>query len=742
VEYNPVMNLSRPVAALLFLSLLFLSLLLLSHFAIAQTSVNVAVSNSVDTTSGINGAFQLFMATSFQPAEWDDQFFADFPSATTPLTRLETQHSRIQALSEDVPETAPGVWDFTRLNGMMVPIQTSADHSPEFQIAVAPSFLDASNGNMIQNPANVQAFADYATNLLQYYNLGGFDVGGQHFQSPSPYPIEWWGIFNEPNGNGLTTQQYVDLYNAVVPQMAATDPNAKFVAIELSDYGTQVAEYVPTFVSQVTAHVDVVATHFYSTCNQADTDATLLMSVPGFASDVREIYADLATNPALVNVPVWVTENNVNADYNLGNGISACNGTPFTTDTRGTSAFFASWRPYVFSQLAKAGAQALYHWDFDADQQYGEVNQTTDQIYLSYWVDSYLARFFPTPPGGQILQTTVSGPTVESLGVRYPDGSVSLLVSEIAAGNIYDNNGPGLPVNVTVDVSALGSSFTNITEVLLDANTDPTNGPTETSLPVASQIQIPLGGYGVALLRLTTAPPAVTAAGVANAASYQSGAVAPGELVTIFGTGMGPAALSYGQASYPTVLDNLAAGMRVYFDNTPAPVIYTSAQQVSVVVPYEVTGQTSTVMQLEYLGQQSAPVTLPVVTAAPGIFSDNASGTGQGAILNQDFSVNSASNPASPGDVVSIYATGEGNPQGTYSTGVLPTGASASDSTVTASIGGVAAQVTYAGAAPYEVNGVLQVNVQIPQSTPSGNVAVQIRIGNAASQAGITLAVR
>ena len=67
-----------------------------------------------------------------------------------------------------------------------------------------------------------------------------------------------------------------------------------------------------------------------------------------------------------------MTENNVNADYDKGGGISACNGTEFVLDQRGSSAFFAAWRPYVFSQFGKAGAQALYHWDFDADAELHE----------------------------------------------------------------------------------------------------------------------------------------------------------------------------------------------------------------------------------------------------------------------------------------------------------------------------------------------------------------------------------
>ena len=74
---------------------------------------------------------------------------------------------------------------------------------------------------------------------MRYYNTGGFTWGGQHFQSPSSNPITWWAIFNEPNLNGLTAAQYVQLYNTLVPAMLAVDPTLKFSALELSDYAGQ-----------------------------------------------------------------------------------------------------------------------------------------------------------------------------------------------------------------------------------------------------------------------------------------------------------------------------------------------------------------------------------------------------------------------------------------------------------------------------------------------------------------------
>src|SRR6185295_9381974 len=170
------------------------------------------------------------------------------------------------------------------------------------------------------------------------------------------YPVTWWGIFNEPNGNGLTAQQYVDLYNTVVPAMKQVDPSIKVLALEFSDYPGAAATYVPDFVAGVTAPVDVMATHYYATCNQQDTDDALFYSTTLMINEVDYIRAQMTTNPVLAGVPLWVTENNVNADFNAGNGMSNCNtGLPFVLDLRGTSPFFAAWRTLVFQLLAEHG---------------------------------------------------------------------------------------------------------------------------------------------------------------------------------------------------------------------------------------------------------------------------------------------------------------------------------------------------------------------------------------------------
>ena len=178
------------------------------------------------------------------------------------------------------------------------------------------------------------------------------------------------GIYNEPSINNFTTStsntptlDYTTMYNAVVPAMQSADQNIKFVALEMC---CSSEDWATTFAQNVTPRLpaDAVATHYYSSCNQAGHRHQLFSTVPGFANSVTTIYNNLSVNAALTGVPVWITENNVNADFNAGNNMSACNpGQAFVTDKRGSSAFFAAWRPYVFSQVGKVGAQALYHWD-------------------------------------------------------------------------------------------------------------------------------------------------------------------------------------------------------------------------------------------------------------------------------------------------------------------------------------------------------------------------------------------
>jgi uncharacterized protein (TIGR03437 family) len=233
------------------------------------------------------------------------------------------------------------------------------------------------------------------------------------------------------------------------------------------------------------------------------------------------------------------------------------------------------------------------------------------------------------------------------------------------------------------------------------------------------------------------------AGGVVNSASLLAGPVAPGEIITIFGTSIGPSQFALPSVTSSGSLNTEIGATQVLFDGIPAPMIFASTGQVSAIVPYEVASQSQTQVRIVYQGQPTNTVSLPVSQTAPALFTANSSGTGQAAALNQDGSVNSVSNPAGAGSIVVFYGTGEGqtNPagqDGVIATGVYPTPVQA----VSVQIGGQTAQVLYAGAAPGEVAGLLQINARIPAGVTGNAVPVVVSVGNSSSRADVVIAVQ
>jgi endo-1,4-beta-xylanase len=235
--------------------------------------------------------------------------------------------------------------------------------------------------------------------------------------------------------------------------------------------------------------------------------------------------------------------------------------------------------------------------------------------------------------------------------------------------------------------------------------------------------------------------PALTAPAVTNGADYANKGVAPGEIVTLFPSNTGPSTMAnLGLDASGNVL-TLIGGTRVLFDGVAAPMIYAAKNQVAAVVPYEIAGESSTQVQVEYNGIRSVAVTVPVLAAVPAIITTNSQGTGQAAALNQDNSLNSASNPAARGSIVTIWATGEGqrNPAGV--TGVPAPAYDAPVLSASVTVGGVAASLPYAAASPGYV-GLMQIDLTVPPSAPTGAaVPVQLTIGTIQSPS-VTIAIK
>lgn len=246
-------------------------------------------------------------------------------------------------------------------------------------------------------------------------------------------------------------------------------------------------------------------------------------------------------------------------------------------------------------------------------------------------------------------------------------------------------------------------------------------------------------------LSITAASPTIAVTSVTNAASSSPGAIAPGEIIAIKGSGLGPATgVSFSVDPSTGMVDTSLAGTMVLFGGIPAPILYTSAGQVNAIVPYEVAGRSQLVMQVQYQGGSSAGTTLllQVATATPGLFTFNSTGSGPAAAVNQDGSLNGPSNPAAAGSYVTLYFTGGGqtNPAGvtgSISGSVLKWLVQ----NVTVTVGGQPSTVAFDGAAPTFIDGFLQLNIGVPSGV-HGTVPVVVSVAGIASPATATLAVQ
>ena len=349
-------------------------------------------------------------------------------------------------------------------------------------------------------------------------------------------------------------------------------------------------------------------------------------------------------------------------------------------------------------------------------------------------------------------QTATVSPT--SLSFNYNVGQTAP-----AAQTLTITSSTQIPITATVQASnpggwlqvtptqtnAPGTLSVSVQPTSLTASATPYTGTITLSSPnLLNPVTVPVS------LTVTAIPkPVITAVG--NAASYATGPVSPGENVTIFGTGIGPATLTSNipvNGSFGTTVGST----RVLFDGVAAPIIYASATQTSVMVPYGVNGRTATSIVVEFTGVQSNPITFSVAGSAPGIYTLNSQGTGPGAIINQDgVTVNGPNTPEKRGNVIAIYMTGEGQTSPAGMDGaVIPPVASALKSPVlpvTATIGGVqvtgSASIPYAGSAPGLISGVMQVNLIIPQNAPPGAaVPIVVTVGPNNSQSGVTVAIQ
>jgi uncharacterized protein (TIGR03437 family) len=241
---------------------------------------------------------------------------------------------------------------------------------------------------------------------------------------------------------------------------------------------------------------------------------------------------------------------------------------------------------------------------------------------------------------------------------------------------------------------------------------------------------------------------------VVNAATFQSGVpVAPGSIVTLGGAGLS-ADTATASGTWPTALANRQV---VVNDQLPAPIYYMAPGQTNFQVPGNAPlGTQRIAVRVADTGELVSGGSVLVAAAGPGLFTINQTGSGQGAVTNQDFSVNSSSNPALSGSTITLYGTGQGQvspavldgqpaPSAPLSNTVaVPTSDAKTcqnnQPSVCVQVGTTFGNISYSGLAPGFI-GLWQINVALPQGVTGSNVPVRVVINGTPSNT-VSIAVR
>ena len=208
--------------------------------------------------------------------------------------------------------------------------------------------------------------------------------------------------------------------------------------------------------------------------------------------------------------------------------------------------------------------------------------------------------------------------------------------------------------------------------------------------------------------------------------------ISPGELVSILGFRIGPAAPATAQLDGDGRFATALASVRVFFDELAAPLLYVQGNQINAVTPFGIAGRPNVKIHVELNGVPSPAIDVPVADTEPEIFVNM---DFWAAALNEDGTLNTAVNPAKPGSIVVCYATGvgvtappslDGQPSiQSYPKPLAPL--------VPSWDGGQPAEVLYLGAAPGMIAGVFQINVRLlPEYAPPGRGyrLLFLRVGN------------
>ena len=423
--------------------------------------------------------------------------------------------------------------------------------------------------------------------------------------------------------------------------------------------------------------------------------------------------------------------------------------------------------PITMSATTSSGGNWLTLGAASASTPYTLSVSLNSSVLSSLSANQYSGNIAITPTGGSVVNVpltltvtaaptvsasptsltfsyNVGGATPSSQSISVSGGGATLAFTATASTSSGGNwlsvspTSGNTPATLSVSIGPSGLNAGNYTGTVVVSGANGASGTTTTNVT------------------LTVTAPLPTVTQVVNSASDASAdPVSPGEVITLAGTGLGPATPVGVTLDSNGNISTTSGGVQVLFNGIAAPILYASSTQINCIVPYEMAGILSPFMLVKYQGQTSNAIALSVVASAPGVYTQNMQGSGPAAVYNQNgATINSPSNPEKKGNVVEIFITGEGQTSPPGATGKVIPISSVSQLPkpllpVSVLIGGQPATVTFMGEyAFYEgsqlayFSGLLQINAIIPAATASGNVSLVVTVGSTSSQSNVTLSVQ
>ncbi|HXA67454.1 MAG TPA: hypothetical protein VNV82_20015 [Bryobacteraceae bacterium] len=680
--------------------------------------------------------------TSVSAVEWDG-IPIDAPStAGVRVVRLTNVRANANQLGLNGPPGTTPITGFIQITGnpaitVVNPLQTLATAEPGSSFSVLPGsfqFCSGFNGNQLFSE-NTPGVPGPATAHLVGSELFPFafkppgtttpqNVPGQVYNTESGFTIPSQGIGTANFGTVFqgTIENVPPGVKAQVPLSVPLQSNSS------SNLGTAVASQTGTI--------------------SGSNSMTLTPDASGNISFFYQVTQRIGTGSALANIDVPVTFSGGPSQsgftgYNIIGVLNFANSQfPQTTLFTPTSSLL---NPIpIFGPLDPGVTNpAIYPYQEVASivpctNQGNTLSVTSPSSGLSF-----MGVTNPPPPGPSPVAHAVSPPPTTLIAPRLLN--VGLISAALPSSNITVLKDSGATwLNATLNQSTTPATL------LLSVN--PTSaGSYTTTLQVSSPL-VAGNSIPVPVTYNVGAGPWFTRYGFANSASYISNVVAPGEPFVIFGgDNFGPAQIALPQLGPDGRVVSTVGNTQVLFDGAPAPLYYSvdanGFGQVAGFAPFALDGKTQTTVQVVYNNFKTPPVTLFVLDAVPGLYTADASGGGQGSILNQDQSINSSTNPESVGNLIVLYGGGAGqtNPKGRDGALAGVGGPLAQlKLPVKVFIDGIqATDIPYAGPAPGLVEGVFQINVRIPAGVRRNtNVPVLVQIEDKQTQPGVTVATQ